>query len=238
MTRQLCELLISLQVSVLEDLNKPGRTVCVANTHLYFHPKGIALCEHTWVTDFREHSHDLFLQVLKTEKFPLKEGTFACSRWAWLYNTWAMSSGRLRLEPLSSFVVTSTPSLTQVTNSSRCLIFSCGLCMFSRWKQNCLDHLVFENWAPVCLFFPPVPGVFQLVSETVIPQQHADWSSSGPEESCSMELLSTFPPMLSACGQPAYTNYVGGFHGCLDYIFIQPDRMQVLILILLLWTVL
>lgn len=72
--------------------------------------------------------------------------------------------------------------------------------------------------------------MFQLITEAVVPQQHADWSSSGPDESCSMELLSAFPPFLSACGQPAYTNYVGGFHGCLDYIFIQPDRMQVLIL--------
>lgn len=76
--------------------------------------------------------------------------------------------------------------------------------------------------------------MFQLVSEAVVPQQHADWSSSGSEESCSMELLSAFPPLLSACGQPAYTNYVGGFHGCLDYIFIQPDSMQVLILTLIL----
>lgn len=72
-------------------------------------------------------------------------------------------------------------------------------------------------------------GVFQLITEAVVPQQHADWSSSGPDESCSLELLSAFPPFLSACGQPAYTNYVGGFHGCLDYIFIQPDKMQVLI---------
>lgn len=30
----------SLQVSVLEDLSVPGRKVCVANTHLYWHPKG------------------------------------------------------------------------------------------------------------------------------------------------------------------------------------------------------
>lgn len=35
--------LISLQVSVLEDLNKPGRKVCVANTHLFYHPKGTAV---------------------------------------------------------------------------------------------------------------------------------------------------------------------------------------------------
>lgn len=43
-----------------------------------------------------------------------------------------------------------------------------------------------------------------------------------------MELLSDIPPLLSACGLPAYTNYVRGFQGCLDYIFIQPDCMQVL----------
>lgn len=72
-----------------------------------------------------------------------------------------------------------------------------------------------------------LPGVFQLATETKIPQQHADWSSSGSEESCNMELLSAFPPLISACNQPAYTNYVGGFHGCLDYIFIQPESMQV-----------
>lgn len=71
------------------------------------------------------------------------------------------------------------------------------------------------------------PGVFQLVTETKIPHQHADWSSSGSEESCNMELLSVFPPLMSACNRPSYTNYVGGFHGCLDYIFIQPESMQV-----------
>lgn len=43
-----------------------------------------------------------------------------------------------------------------------------------------------------------------------------------------MELLSDIPPLLSACGLPAYTNYVRGFQGCLDYIFIQPDCIQVL----------
>uniref|UniRef100_A0A3Q2GAK5 Phosphodiesterase 12 n=1 Tax=Cyprinodon variegatus TaxID=28743 RepID=A0A3Q2GAK5_CYPVA len=73
----------------------------------------------------------------------------------------------------------------------------------------------------------PNSGVVQLLSEAAVPQQHADWSSSGPEESCCMELSSSFPPLLSACGLPAYTNYVGGFHGCLDYVFIQPESMQV-----------
>lgn len=70
-------------------------------------------------------------------------------------------------------------------------------------------------------------GLFQLLSEGSVPEQHPDWSGLGPEESCSMELTSPFPPLLSACGQPAYTNYVGGFHGCLDYVFIQPQSMKV-----------
>lgn len=88
-------------------------------------------------------------------------------------------------------------------------------------------------WSPeaelICWFVVDLasPGVVQLLSEAAVPLQHADWSSSGPEESCCMALSSTFPPLQSACGQPAYTNYVGGFHGCLDYIFIQPQSMQV-----------
>ncbi|CAK6960867.1 '%2C5'-phosphodiesterase 12 [Scomber scombrus] len=140
----------TLQVTVLEDLNKPDRKLCVANTHLYWHPKG----------------------------------------------------GNVRLVQL-------------------------GVAM-----QH-LSHVINEVAPGAPLVFcgdfnsTPNAGVFQLVTEAAVPQEHSDWSSSGPEESCSMELLSTFPPLLSACNQPAYTNYVGGFHGCLDYIFIQPDSMQV-----------
>nr|CBN80659.1 2',5'-phosphodiesterase 12 [Dicentrarchus labrax] len=140
----------ALQVSVLEDLNKPGRKVCVANTHLYWHPKG----------------------------------------------------GNVRLVQMGVALQHLSHVINEVAPGAP-LVF-CG---------------DFNS--------TPNSGVFQLVSEAVVPQQHPDWSSSGPEESCSMELLSTFPPLLSACSQPAYTNYVGGFHGCLDYIFIQPDSMQV-----------
>ncbi|XP_035486039.2 2',5'-phosphodiesterase 12 [Scophthalmus maximus] len=140
----------ALQVSFLEDLKEPGRKVCVANTHLYWHPKG----------------------------------------------------GNVRLVQM-------------------------GVAL------KHLSHVIGEVAPGAPLLFcgdfnsTPSSGVFQLVTETAVPQQHADWSSSGPEESCSMELLSGFPPLRSACNEPAYTNYVGGFHGCLDYIFVQPDSMQV-----------
>ncbi|XP_054640129.1 2',5'-phosphodiesterase 12 isoform X2 [Dunckerocampus dactyliophorus] len=140
----------SLQVSVLEDLSQAGRKVCVANTHLYWHPQG----------------------------------------------------GNVRLVQMGVALRHLSHVINEVAPGAP-LIF-CGDFNSS-----------------------PTSGVLQLVTKTVVPQQHADWSSSGPEESCTMELLSTFPPLLSACGPLAYTNYVGGFQGCLDYIFIQPESMQV-----------
>nr|XP_057910944.1 2',5'-phosphodiesterase 12 [Doryrhamphus excisus] len=140
----------SLQVSVLEDLSHAGRKVCVANTHLYWHPQG----------------------------------------------------GNVRLVQM-------------------------GVAL--RHLSHVIDEVAPGAPLVFCGDFnsSPTSGVLQLVTETVVPQQHADWSSSGPEESCNMELPSTFPPLLSACGPLAYTNYVGGFQGCLDYIFIQPESMQV-----------
>ncbi|XP_061893685.1 2',5'-phosphodiesterase 12-like [Entelurus aequoreus] len=140
----------TLQVSILEDLSQAGRKVCVANTHLYWHPQG----------------------------------------------------GNVRLVQM-------------------------GVAM------RHLSHVMEEVAPGAPLVFcgdfnsSPTSGVLQLVTEATVPQQHEDWSSSGPEESCPMELPSTLPPLLSACGPLAYTNYVGGFQGCLDYIFIQPERMQV-----------
>ncbi|KAF7646603.1 hypothetical protein LDENG_00184790 [Lucifuga dentata] len=140
----------SLQVSVIQDVNEPHRKLCIANTHLYWHPKG----------------------------------------------------GNVRLLQM-------------------------GVAL-----QH-LSHVISEVAPGVPLIFcgdfnsSPSSGVFELLSMAAIADVHADWSSSGAEETCSMELLSSFPPLLSACNQPAYTNYVGGFHGCLDYIFIQPQHMQV-----------
>uniref|UniRef100_A0A8B9UYL0 Phosphodiesterase 12 n=1 Tax=Anas zonorhyncha TaxID=75864 RepID=A0A8B9UYL0_9AVES len=43
---------------------------------------------------------------------------------------------------------------------------------------------------------------------------------------CNMPLTHPFK-LQSACGEPAYTNYVGGFHGCLDYIFIDKTALEV-----------
>ena len=34
-------------------------------------------------------------------------------------------------------------------------------------------------------------------------------------------------PFTSACGTPDYTNFVSAFHGCLDYIYIDSDELEV-----------
>ncbi|XP_067094469.1 2',5'-phosphodiesterase 12 [Osmerus mordax] len=139
----------TLQVCVLQSLNDLSKKICVANTHLYWHPKG----------------------------------------------------GNVRL--------------VQITVALRHL------------KQ-----VISEVTSDVPLLFSgdfnstPSSGLFQLFSQGAVPESHPDWGSSGPQEACPMEASNPFR-LDSAYGEPAYTNYVGGFHGCLDYIFIDPQALQV-----------
>lgn len=140
----------SLQVSILQDLLQPGRSLCVANTHLYWHPKG----------------------------------------------------GNVRLVQMD-VALTHLGHVISTASPGAALVF-CG-------DFNSQPH----------------SGVSELLTHSSLPQSHSDWLSSGPDQHCPMDLASPFPPLLSACGTPPYTNYVGGFHGCLDYIYIQPDHMEV-----------
>ncbi|KAK7119038.1 hypothetical protein R3I94_021026 [Phoxinus phoxinus] len=72
----------------------------------------------------------------------------------------------------------------------------------------------------------PSSGLFQLVCEGSVSENHDDWASNGPEEQIQAALTHPFQ-LASACGVPAYTNYVGGFQGCLDYIFVEPHVLEV-----------
>lgn len=72
----------------------------------------------------------------------------------------------------------------------------------------------------------PSTGMYHFVISGNIPEDHEDWASNGEEERCNMS-LTHFLKLKSACGEPAYTNYVGGFHGCLDYIFIDLKALEV-----------
>lgn len=72
----------------------------------------------------------------------------------------------------------------------------------------------------------PSTGMYSFFSSGSIAEDHEDWSSNGEEQRCSLSLTHPFI-FKSACGEPAYTNYVGGFHGCLDYIFVDANTLEV-----------
>ncbi|XP_061076801.1 2',5'-phosphodiesterase 12 [Conger conger] len=138
-----------LQVSVLQSVKDPSKKLCVANTHLYWHPKG---------------GHIRLLQA-------------------------AVALRHLR----------------RVTSE---------------------EHPGVPLLLSGDLNSTPSSGVFQLLSRGSVAEDQADWASSGPEELCPLELHCPFQ-LSSACREPAYTNYVGGFHGCLDYVLLEPRALRV-----------
>ncbi|XP_066471393.1 2',5'-phosphodiesterase 12 [Tiliqua scincoides] len=138
-----------LQVSVLQSTSEPFRKICVANTHLYWHPKG----------------------------------------------------GNIRL-------IQAAVALSHIR------------------------HVTHDMYPGIPVIFcgdfnsTPSTGMYSFVSSGSVAEDHEDWSSNGKEQCCRMSLTHPFR-LKSACGEPAYTNYVGGFHGCLDYIFIDADAFEV-----------
>ncbi|XP_009569790.2 2',5'-phosphodiesterase 12 [Cuculus canorus] len=138
-----------LQVSVLQSTTDPSRKICVANTHLYWHPKG----------------------------------------------------GNIRLVQIAV-------ALTHI------------------------KHVACDLYPGIPVIFcgdfnsTPSSGTYSFIKSGGIAEDHEDWVSNGEEERCNMPLSHPFK-LLSACGEPAYTNYVGGFHGCLDYIFIDENALEV-----------
>lgn len=139
----------ALQVTILESTADPSKKICLANTHLYFHPNG----------------------------------------------------GNVRLIQMAV-------ALAHVR------------------------HVAYELYPGIPVIFcgdfnsTPSTGMNSFVKDGTISEDHPDWMSNGEEERCNMSLSHPLK-LKSACGEPAYTNYVGGFHGCLDYIFIDSDSLEV-----------
>ncbi|NXP46085.1 PDE12 phosphodiesterase, partial [Heliornis fulica] len=138
-----------LQVPVLQSTTHSSRKICVANTHLYWHPKG----------------------------------------------------GNIRLVQIAV-------ALSHIKHVA-CVLYPTIPVVF------CGD---FNS--------TPSSGTYNFINSGSIAEDHEDWVSNGEEERCNMPLSHPFK-LLSACGEPAYTNYVGGFHGCLDYIFIDRNALEV-----------
>ncbi|XP_032724269.1 2',5'-phosphodiesterase 12 [Lontra canadensis] len=138
-----------LQVSVLQSTKDSSKRICVANTHLYWHPKG----------------------------------------------------GYIRLIQMAV-------ALAHIRHVSCDLYPDIPVIFCGDFNST------------------PSTGMYHFVVNGSIPEDHEDWASNGEEERCNMSLTHFFK-LKSACGEPAYTNYVGGFHGCLDYIFIDLNVLEV-----------
>ncbi|XP_043934705.1 2',5'-phosphodiesterase 12 [Protopterus annectens] len=138
----------ALQVSVLQSTKDANKKVCVANTHLYWHPKG----------------------------------------------------GNIRLLQIAI-----------------------------AWQH--IHHIITEIYPNVPVIFcgdlnsMPASGVVTFLTGGYIDADHEDWVSNEKEQ-CQMS-LDHHVTLQSACGLPAYTNYVGAFNGCLDYIFIDSNAFEV-----------
>ncbi|KAG8128153.1 hypothetical protein E2320_015011 [Naja naja] len=139
----------ALQVSVLQSQNDSSRKICVANTHLFWHPKG--------------------------ENIRLIQVAIALSH----------------IKHVINDMYPATP------------LILCG-------DFNAT----------------PSTGTYTFVNSGSITEDHESWDSEVKEQRFAMSLTHQFG-LKSACGEPAYTNYVGGFHGCLDYIFIDANVLEV-----------
>ncbi|XP_032598898.1 2',5'-phosphodiesterase 12 [Drosophila grimshawi] len=78
-----------------------------------------------------------------------------------------------------------------------------------------------------CGDFNSVPecGIYKLMTERFVGSDFVDWRSNVEEAVQDVELRQPFQ-MNSACGTPDYTNYTTLFAACLDYIFYESDRFN------------
>jgi len=80
-----------------------------------------------------------------------------------------------------------------------------------------------------CGDFNSVPecGIYKLMTEQLAEESLEDWRSNSEQAVSNVELSQPFK-MVSAYGAPEFTHYTTLFSGCLDYIFYQNDRFELL----------
>ncbi|XP_018335534.1 2',5'-phosphodiesterase 12-like [Agrilus planipennis] len=71
----------------------------------------------------------------------------------------------------------------------------------------------------------PPSGVYEFMTKGCINANHPDWKPTGKKRVKGFSLKHQFQ-LESAYGTPKFTNYVGDFQGCLDYIFYDKCRMN------------
>ncbi|KAG5683242.1 hypothetical protein PVAND_012535 [Polypedilum vanderplanki] len=80
-----------------------------------------------------------------------------------------------------------------------------------------------------CGDFNSVPecGIYKLMTEGHVSENFIDWKSKEEEAVVNVSISQPFK-IKSACGTPKYTNFTIGFQDCLDYIFYQTDKFEVI----------
>lgn len=75
----------------------------------------------------------------------------------------------------------------------------------------------------------PEFGVHQFLTTGYIPADFQEWKADGNPDGVETGIpLSHSFNLSNGCGSPEYTNYVGGFHAQLDYIYHDPKKLEVL----------
>lgn len=145
----------ALQLTVLESLEKPGRLLCAANIHLYFHPTAKSVRLLQMAVCMRQLD-----SVIKSYKDQGKDITLTfCGDF------------------------NSSPSL----------------------------------------------GVHRFLTTGFIAADFEEWKVEGNPDSVETGIsLRQSYNLASGCGSPEYTNYVGGFYAQLDYIYHDPQKLEVL----------
>ncbi|XP_033728292.1 2',5'-phosphodiesterase 12-like [Pecten maximus] len=75
----------------------------------------------------------------------------------------------------------------------------------------------------------PARGVHQFITQGFVPSDLSDWNAPDKAEDAHLTNMafSHSQSLISACGYPKYTNYVGNFNEMLDYIFIDSKKFSV-----------
>lgn len=85
-----------------------------------------------------------------------------------------------------------------------------------------------DNSLIFCGDFNSTPdcGIYKLMTENFVPENFIDWRSNEEQAVKNVSLAQPLK-MQSACGTPKYTNYTVGFKECLDYIYVDSEKMKV-----------
>ncbi|XP_017065397.2 2',5'-phosphodiesterase 12 [Drosophila eugracilis] len=141
----------------------------------------------------------------------------------------------LRIKDTDNYVLVANTHLYFHPDSDHIRLLQMGFSML--FVEDCIRKAVkdfsigsTENIGLIfCGDFNSVPecGIYKLMTEQLAEKSLEDWRSNTEEAVTDVELSQPFK-MVSACGAPEYTHYTTLFAGCLDYIFYQNDRFELL----------